>query len=221
VAAKKVDLELKAYEAIVKMIVANQVKPGEFLLETELSKKLGLSRTPVREALGRLLAEGLLEKKRKRGCFIPPTTPEDAEKVLEARCLIEGQIAGIAATKATKEQTETLRQVLSKELEVHRNRDKPQYSVINHSFHGGIVKICDNPYLERLWKGIYWRAAIYTFFFDSFYTTPTSEPFSLMTTPQEHKLILDCIEKKDQQGAVNAMTDHLKNSFLYTPVVPL
>jgi len=62
---KKKNLEEFAYESIITLILENYYKPGDFLLETELAETLELSRTPVRHALGQLVAEGFLDKKRK------------------------------------------------------------------------------------------------------------------------------------------------------------
>lgn len=62
----KENLEEFAYTSIVKLILENHFKPGDSLLETELSKTLNLSRTPVRHALGQLVAQGFLYKKKKR-----------------------------------------------------------------------------------------------------------------------------------------------------------
>jgi DNA-binding GntR family transcriptional regulator len=77
---KKEELEDVSYRYIIGMILKNEIRPGDAILETELAEKLNISRTPVRQALGRLVAEGLLEKRRKKGCVIPFPTPEDANK---------------------------------------------------------------------------------------------------------------------------------------------
>ena len=72
------ELEEFAHQAIIRMILDHRFKPGDFLLETQLADILRLSHTPVRQALGRLVAEGFLEKKKKRGCYIPLPDAEDA-----------------------------------------------------------------------------------------------------------------------------------------------
>ncbi len=60
------NLDEFVYKKIIELILNNQFKPGEFILETELAESLGLSRTPVRHALGQLVAEGFLDKKKKK-----------------------------------------------------------------------------------------------------------------------------------------------------------
>lgn len=75
------DLEEYAYRFIIHQIVENQVKPGDTILETEMADTLNVSRTPVRSAIARLINEGLLEKKSKKGCIIPIPEPDDAKQV--------------------------------------------------------------------------------------------------------------------------------------------
>ena len=92
-----------AYGEIVRLILENHFKPGDFLLETELAQDLNLSRTPVRHALSQLVAEGILDKKKKKGCFIPAVSPEDARHVFFAREHMEGLAATSAARYASEE----------------------------------------------------------------------------------------------------------------------
>ena len=110
--SEKLDLEDRAYRAIIRMIIENKIKPGDAILETELAETLEISRTPVRQALGRLVTEGFLEKKRKKGCVIPFPSPEDAKQVFLAREILESQVAGEAALKATDNDLEKLKKIL-------------------------------------------------------------------------------------------------------------
>jgi DNA-binding GntR family transcriptional regulator len=77
-----------SYRSITSMIVNSDIRPGDAILETELAERLNISRTPVQQALERFVAEGLLEKKKKKGCLIPVLTPEDANKVFQMINLI-------------------------------------------------------------------------------------------------------------------------------------
>ena len=93
---------------MIRMIVMNHFRPGDSLLETILAEKLGLSRTPVSHALDRLLAEGFLEKRSKRGYFIPLPDPMDAEHVFSVRQLLEGEAAAEAAAAFRPEDMDKL-----------------------------------------------------------------------------------------------------------------
>ena len=164
--AKK-NLEEFAYKSIINLILKNHFKPGDFLLETELAESLDLSRTPVRHALGQLVAEGFLDKKRKKGCFIPSPRPEDARQVFYAREHIEGLTAASAARYATDKDIEYLYALIEKEKNVKTpgtQEAKMAYVTINESFHLGIAKISLNKYLEQYCRHSFWRSHTYIFF---------------------------------------------------------
>ena len=133
---KKGNLEEFAYDSIIKSILANYYRPGDFLLEAEITERLNLkSRTPVHHALGQLVAKGFLDKKNKKGCFIPPLTPEDAEHVFFARENIEYQTAASAAIHASDEEIEELQMIIQDEMETGESGDIIGYSAINETFH--------------------------------------------------------------------------------------
>lgn len=210
---QKEELEEFAYHYIVGMIIKNEIRPGEAILETELAERLNVSRTPVRQALGRLIAEGILEKKRKKGCVIPFPTPEDASQIFQAREIMEAEMARQAALNATKSDIEHLRAVLEKETETLSFYNKEEYWLANEEFHFGIMEATKNPYLERYGKHIFRRSSLYIFFFDSFYvkTNRSKKPPSLQS-PMQHAQILEAIEKKYHNKAADLMRAHVQYS---------
>lgn len=78
-----------AYEAILEMILSKEFSPGDRLVESEIAERLNLSRTPVRNVMRQLVAEGLLEVKENKGCYIPKLTPQDMYEVFKARAYME------------------------------------------------------------------------------------------------------------------------------------
>lgn len=124
------DFEEFAYRSVIRMIIDNQFKPGDFLLETELAEKLQISRTPVRQALSRLIAEGFLDKKKKKGCVIPVPEAEDARQVFLAREIIEGQTAAAAARSAEESEIKELRLLIKKQETAFQEDKKETYSLI-------------------------------------------------------------------------------------------
>jgi len=168
----KKNLEEFAYQSIIKLILGNHFRPGDFLLETELAKSLELSRTPVRHALGQLVAEGFLDKKKKKGCIIPVPTPEDARNVFYVREHIEGLAAASAARHATDKDILFLQDLLEKERSVDHSGSKDAkmtYFTINERFHLGIAKMSHNKYIEQYCRHSFWRSHTYIFFFDQDY----------------------------------------------------
>lgn len=208
----KQDLEEYAYRKIIRMILENRYNPGDFLLETELSKELGFSRTPIRNALVRLLTEGFLDKRKKQGYLIPIPTPEDSKKVFYAREIIEGKTAAEAAINATPEDILKLQEILLDQQKAFSNEEMEVYSTANEKFHFEIAKISRNPYLERYCRHIFWRSNIYIFFFDKYYANKklkNEEHF----TPNEHLKIINAIKDGDPEKAELFMKQHIRSSY--------
>jgi DNA-binding GntR family transcriptional regulator len=99
---KRPTAEERAHREILRLIVSQRYAPGDRIFENELAEELGLSRTPIRNALRKLLAEGILENEGGLGCFIPKLTPSDMENVFQTRILLESRAAAIAAKTATR-----------------------------------------------------------------------------------------------------------------------
>lgn len=206
------NLEEFAYKAIVKLIQANEFRPGDLLLETELADRFGLkSRTPVRHALAQLVASGFLEKRRKKGCFIPNASAEDAGQVFFARECVEGNAAFSAARLATDADVADLRAIVEKEADTGKTGEKYDYSVLNQRFHTTIARISGNTYFQRYTEHLYWRSHIYIFLFGGYYTQ--KDFIRHMLSPPQHVSIVDAIEKRDADRARELMIHHIRFTF--------
>ena len=202
------NLEEVAYREIMGLILEHYFKPGDILLETELTERLNMrSRTPVRHALTQLVAKGFLEKKKKKGYYIPYPSKEDARNVFFAREHIESINAESAALNRTFEALNETRELIADEAETGKAGRKRAYSAINESFHLMIAKMSSNPYLEQYSRHLFWRSSFYIFYFGSYYTEKNYVDY--MLAPPEHKAILDAIENRDAPGARKLMYDHV------------
>ncbi len=208
----KKNLEEIAYISIVKLILENHYKPGDFLLETVLSKALDLSRTPVRHALGQLVAEGFLDKKKKKGCFIPAASREDARHVFFARENIEGLTARSAARHATDKDVDFLWGLIQKEKSIKKGFSKIDYVKINGAFHMGIAKMSKNKYLEQYCRHSFWRSHSYILFFDNYYTGRIESGIQ-ETGPRQHIQIVKAIENRNGEKAGNLMRQHVRTTY--------
>lgn len=209
-----------AYEAILGMIADRAFEPGDVILETEIARSLDLSRTPVREALSRLVAENVLKKRRKKGYYIPKTSEDDARKIFDARILLEIHFAELAAQNATPEQITEMELILEHDSVASATHDKEKYSRINDDFHTAIAIASGNEYLLKCWRSVYFRSRIYTLLRDQFYLTPPGGSPPNQVTPREHRAIFQAIKAGDPQRAAAAMKRHLQNNFVglqYTP----
>ncbi len=210
---KNKNLEESTYVAIIKLILENHFKPGDFLLETEITELLNLkSRTPVHHALGQLVAKGFLVKKNKRGCFIPPLSPEDAEHVFFARENLELQNAASAAIHASDEEIEQLQAIIEEEVTTGEAGDIVAYSVINEKFHQFIAQISKNRYLQQYSQHIFWRSNAYIFFY--YYQFKVSKiDTEFKVSPTQHIKIMEAIKRRDADEAGELMKQHIRRTF--------
>lgn len=207
-AVDKKNLEEAAYQKILSLILEHRFQPGDFLLETELAERFNMrSRTPVRHALTQLVAKGFLEKKRKKGYYIPFPTRKDAEQVFFAREQIEAVNAAEAARLKTDEDIAWLRRLLDREEETGRTGKKEIYSGINEGFHTAIARMAGNPYLEKYSHHLFWRSSFYVFYFGSYYTE--QEFVRYMLAPRQHQEILTAIASGDVGMARDLMRRHV------------
>ncbi len=210
---KKENLEEFAYDSIIALILENHYRPGDFLLETEITARLNLkSRTPVHHALGQLVAKGFLDKKSKKGCFIPPLTPEDAEHVFFARENIEFQTAASAALHASDAEIDKLQMIIRKEVETGESGNMTGYSAINETFHDSIAQISKNKYLQQYSQHVFWRSNCYVFFrYYQFKVSMAEREFKI--SPAQHMEITVAIAKRDADKAGKLMKQHVRRTF--------
>jgi DNA-binding GntR family transcriptional regulator len=201
-----------AYRSIIRMILENEYRPGDVLLETELAERLSFSRTPVSYALGKLVAEGFLEKRAKKGCVIPTPSPEDARNVFQARQVIESQTATAAARNASAEEIAELGSIFDPQARSLTSRSKEMFSSTNEAFHLGIAKMSKNPYLERYCRHAFWHSNTYVFFFDNFYRNLTGPPADSKTV-KYHRRIFEAIAQHDAEAAGRLMGEHIATTY--------
>src|SRR5215472_4492432 len=90
-------LRQSVYEALVELVIAGRLTPGQHLVETDLARQLGVSRQPVREALHRLEAEGWVDLRPSQGAFVHVPTDSEVNELLDVRALLEAETARLAA----------------------------------------------------------------------------------------------------------------------------
>ncbi|WP_312010210.1 GntR family transcriptional regulator [Bradyrhizobium cenepequi] len=130
------------------LIVRGDLKPGEQLLEGDLSEALGISRTPLREALKQLAAEGLVELRLNRSAVVAPFRRDELTELFEAVSGIERCAAELAATRMVERDVERL-QALQERIELHHDRGElREYFEVNQQIHSAIVGFARNAVLK-------------------------------------------------------------------------
>jgi DNA-binding GntR family transcriptional regulator len=186
-------LRITAYEAIKTRILEGGLLPGEALSESEWAEALGISRTPVREAIQLLAQEGLVEVFPKRGTLVARLSVRDVRESFELRQAIEGFAARLAAERRTDEQIAAMRLA----LEAPRG-DGYDRGV---DFHTVLVMASDNPHLEQAFSSAEGRIELAS--------RLASSAASHHASDSTHEAILAAIEAGDGDAAEATMRRHL------------
>lgn len=215
----RVTAEQKAYDGIIDLMLSKAFAPGDRLMETELAEKLHVSRTPVRNALRQLIAEGLLESDHHRGCHIPRLHALDMQQTFQARIFLEGKAAMEAAHLRTDEDVAALKDLLEREKEYYKKGEVKFYTDVNKKLHLSIAALSRNAYIEKFVRQTFWRSELYIFYFDRFYAPELSK--ELLRDPHksisctEHQKIVSAIESRDSTAAEVVMKAHLQSTLDY------
>lgn len=212
----------QAYEVVfwhvLDLMAQEKLLPGDILFETTLGEELQLSRTPVRNALTRLVAEGFLESPPgKRGYRVPELSLEDMREVFQMREILESKAALFAAEQARKEDVDYLRALNDRERLSSREERKRDYYRINVEFHFAVVRIAANRYLERAFRPVFWRSQLYVNYLAEFHPLTVEEELRTggHNTPDEHAALIEAIARRDAEGAAKAARDHLASTRAY------
>ncbi len=184
-------------------IVRGTLTPGSPLDETELARRHGVSRTPVREAIRQLAASGLVHTQAHRGAVVARPTPERLEGMFEAMAELESLCAGLAAERMTSTERYTLATVHENLRALIQAGDPQRYHEINEAFHGAIYTGAHNAYLAEL--TIATRTRVQPFRRAQFRNLGR-----LAKSHVEHDRVVVGIMRGDRARAASAMRDHIE-----------
>lgn len=183
-------------------IFAGRLPPGSFVDEAALCARLEISRTPLREALKVLTAEGLLRHEPRRGCFVSEVTQRDLDEIFPVIALLEGRCAYEAASKANDADIAAL-EVLHDKLERHAKAHRiNEYYAANYAIHEAIILLADNRWLAQVigdLRKILKLARL----------QQLRAPGRLEQSLSEHLAVFAALKARDSEGAEAAMRTHL------------
>lgn len=135
-------------------IVTGELPPGTRLREVQLCERLGVSRTPVREALRTLAAEGLVDLLPNRSVAVSRLQASDLEHLFVVFASIEALAGELACAKIADDEVNDIGKVLNEMVDHHARRDRAAYLKANQYIHRRIVEIADNPVLLSVWQSL-------------------------------------------------------------------
>jgi len=200
----------EAYNYVKKLILSTKLKPGEIISEQSLAEELGISRTPVREALRKLEQEGLIvSNKRRKQVFI--LTMKDMEEIFDIKEVLESSIARWAAEKGKDEDVEKLLKVVKDMKLIARKKLSQNFQKFNdewlkkdEEYHTLLFKMAGNKRAENVIRNLnhqWHRLRLGILAIEG----------RLEKSAKEHEKIAMAIAKRDPQAAEKAMKEHLRN----------
>ena len=197
-------LEASVYEAVREGIISGDLRPGDPLVEAQLSADLGISKTPVREALIRLARDGLVVQELHRRSRVATPTVEDVRQACEVRRWVEGEIAAQAARDAPPELIEQLEASIRDSERSLRRRDTRRWAEAVESFTDTLVAYSGNRYAADLLERM---RNILSLIANVSQVAPGRRARSI----EEHRAILEAIRRGDPVAADDATREHLSS----------
>ncbi|MGZ4513746.1 MAG: GntR family transcriptional regulator [Mycobacterium sp.] len=173
---------------------------GSYVRLDQLAAELGISVTPVREALFALRAEGLIAQQPRRGFMVLPVTGRDVTDVANVQAHVGGELAARAAINITDDQLRELKQIQAELEDAYAGDDDERTVRLNHQFHRAINVAADSPKLAQLMSQITRYAP------ESVFPVIQGWPEQSM---RDHRRILSALKKRDGELARAAMSQHL------------
>ena len=185
-------------------ILKGELKPGERLMELQLAAKLGVSRTPIREAIRMLEQEGLAVTIPRKGAEVARMTEKDMEDVLQIRDALDELAASIACEQISEEELAELRHTMHEFEESTKTGDVKRIAEADVRFHDIIYHATRNVKLENMLNNL--REQMYRYRVE-YLKDETIYPRLL----KEHKDIAESLRRKDKSRASETMREHVKN----------
>ena len=195
----------KAYRAVRDGVIAGRFPPSRRITEQEVAEVAGVSRTPAREALRRLHAEGIVEFRPNQGAMVTAWSADDAEEIFELRAILESHGARRAAQRATPAQVATLRDLAQRQQAESLSRTEghlQRICEINSQFHRALQEAAGSARLSRALASI----------LEAPFASKTFENYTaedLVRSSAHHLEIVCALESRDGEWAASVMRSHV------------
>jgi DNA-binding GntR family transcriptional regulator len=199
---QQVSLADQIYQSLRHALLHGELLPGTRMVESAIAEQLGVSRTPVREALNRLTVEGWLVARRNKGVVVAGVNPQDVEERYGLREVLESYAARLAAERMPNEEIERLYGVCDAAEATVPDDNVTEFARLNDEFHLGVIKATGNDTLLSIWRQ-FLHPAPYG------YVALGSRDMRRRFLAG-HVRVLEAIRARDPVAAKDAMQGHLR-----------
>jgi DNA-binding GntR family transcriptional regulator len=193
-----------AAERLRTLIIEGELAPGARLNERELSERLGVSRTPLREAFRMLAADGLLVQLPNRGAQVVALSPADVRHAFEVMAALEGLSGELAVERVTESDVAELGAMQAEMERAHARRDLPGYYRVNRAIHDRINAIAGNPVLSHSFRTL--NARLHALRFRS-----NLVPAKWDQAVAEHRAMIEALAARDGARLRDILVRHVKS----------
>ena len=188
------------------MIIEGVLAPGTRVNETHLGQTLGVSRTPLREALKFLASEGLIELVAARGAVVRKFTAKDVRDMLDVLAVLEAFAARIACRDGSNADIAEVRGIHDRMSERYAVRDRLEYFKLNQQIHTAFLRLSGNAALEAAHASIQSRLKRIRYI-------GNREPGKWADAMAEHDEMIRCLEARDGEGLARVVTRHMEHTW--------
>ena len=193
-------------ERIRDMIIEGKLPPGSRINEGQLGGKLGVSRTPLREAIKFVASEGLIELVPGRGAVIRKLTPRDVKEMLEFLSVLEAAAGRTACRTATDAEIAEMRKLHDEMMALYRGGDRLEYYKRNQAIHTGIVRLGKNAFLAAQHEATQARLKRIRFI-------GNDAPPKWARAVAEHERMIAALEARDGEALAAVLVEHLDRTW--------
>lgn len=193
-----------AYEEIKHRIITCAFRPGEYINELQLSAMLKIGRTPVHQALDRLMVEGMVEVIPRKGVIVKPVSLNEVLQIIEVRLINEPYGARLAAEHANDADLNDLADVLKRAKHWADLRNVDNLMLLDREFHLLIARAAKNSVLTELLRNLHERSL-------RFWFISLNAPSQYESVQNEHSAILDAVARRNPDRAEAAMRRHIES----------
>jgi DNA-binding GntR family transcriptional regulator len=192
----------QAYNEIKLRIITCRYRPGEVLSEAAISDELKIGRTPVHQAIHRLMMDGLIAIMPRKGVMVAPVGVDEVMEIIDVRLVIECYCARLAADRADDSELQHLQRILDASEKVTNQRDIEKMMLFDREFHDTLARTARNTVLADVLRSLHERSL-------RFWFISLRDPDHHRNVLAQHRKIVAALQSRQPDAAENAMREHV------------
>ncbi len=204
----KQSIKQTVYRKLKESILTRKLAPGKQLIESTISEKLNVSRTPIRNAIDLLAEEGLIELIPNRGAFVINPTQDEVLQAYTLRKELEILAVRTAINHLVENDFTEMASFIKKEREALQKKDIISYLEANHAFHMAIANRCRNKFLIEFIEKLINKTSVYLILFDIFFEENSPQPYGY----KEHQQIIQLLKQKKNKEVESYLSSHFDHA---------